>query len=90
MSEGDRNRSRLPLASYLMPSLIRRCVVTAAFGSAAMVAGLACGAIGDRVIAAPSLRVAAEDYALPFAASATVCAVMVASAAAAATDGLRD
>lgn len=73
-----------------MSCSIRRYVVTAAFACAAGVAGLACGAIGDRVIAAPSLRAAANDYALPFAASAVACGVMVASAAAAATDSFRD
>ena len=68
-----------------MSFFVRRVAVPAVFTCAAGVAGLACATIGDRVIAAPSLRAAADEYALPFAACATACAVMVGSAAAAIT-----
>jgi len=87
LSGSDRNRSRLSLVFNLM---IRRLILPAVLAGAASVAGLACGAIADRAKDAPSLAAAADRYALPLVACATVCAVFTGTAGAAAADAVRE
>ncbi len=70
--------------------MIRRLIFPAVLAAAASVAGLACGAIADRAKNAPSLAAAADRYALPLVACATVCAVFAGTASAAAVDAVRE